>query len=451
MKISNLFLASCIASSLISFAQNPNANVNAQWRINGNSAATTDFIGTTNNQPLIFKTNSLERLQIDAQGKLLFNSGQEMIINQSGLIRQVNTNPISAYMIKVGGSGHFDGEVNTRQLFVQEYITYMKSLKGPSINVDSIRMDSTRGIYGQTKIFGNVQIKQNLQVDGDITANGSMLAKQGFKFDATNGLQYAAATTTSGAVFRLGATYSGGGANTDPSEPLLCYQPTTNAWFDMQGGFISRSYPNNGNQVAGSLTMSSAPWDGSGIIEVGGHKGPGDISNGLLINYFCGRNTYINTNIGNANGCGIVSMGKQVEIGIPNSDATVNLNIKSRAGIQRSIQVLDINDKINFLVKPNGYVYAREINVMPTTITFPDYVFAKNYKLMPLAEVENYVTANKHLPNIPSAKEVETNGINLADLQIKQMEKIEELYLHLIELKKENEALKTRIESLEKK
>ena len=70
---------------------------------------------------------------------------------------------------------------------------------------------------------------------------------------------------------------------------------------------------------------------------------------------------------------------------------------------------------------------------------------------MPLAQVENYVNINKHLPNIPSAKDVEANGINLSEMQIKQMEKIEELFLHLIELKKENEVLKKRVESLEKK
>jgi hypothetical protein len=110
----------------------------------------------------------------------------------------------------------------------------------------------------------------------------------------------------------------------------------------------------------------------------------------------------------------------------------------------------DLNNKINFRVKQNGYVYAREINVMPTNITFPDYVFENSYHLMSLTEVENYIKANKHLPNIPSAKEVEANGINVADMQVKQMEKIEELYLHIIELKKENAELKKRMDSLVK-
>ena len=158
MKTKITLLLAAVTHAFSVVAQNPNANANAQWRINGNSAATTDFIGTTNNQPLILKTNNVQRALFDAQGKLMLDGGGEVIINSGGLNRPISTNPISAYMLKVGGSGHFDGEVNAKQLFVKEYITYLKSLKGPSINVDSIRMDSTRGIYGHTKIFGNVQL-----------------------------------------------------------------------------------------------------------------------------------------------------------------------------------------------------------------------------------------------------------------------------------------------------
>ena len=110
-----------------------------------------------------------------------------------------------------------------------------------------------------------------------------------------------------------------------------------------------------------------------------------------------------------------------------------------------------VTNKENFKVKNTGFVYAREINVMPTNITFPDYVFEKNYKLMPLNEVELFVNKNKHLPNIPTAKEVEANGINISELQVKQMEKIEELYLYIIELKKENEDLKQRMINVEEK
>jgi hypothetical protein len=71
-----------------------------------------------------------------------------------------------------------------------------------------------------------------------------------------------------------------------------------------------------------------------------------------------------------------------------------------------------------------------------------DYVFDKNYRLRSLDEVEKFIQQNKHLPNIPSAKEVEEKGLHLGDVQKRMMEKIEELTLYVIELKKEITSLK---------
>lgn len=104
---------------------------------------------------------------------------------------------------------------------------------------------------------------------------------------------------------------------------------------------------------------------------------------------------------------------------------------------------------VNFKVKNTGYAYAREINVMPVSITFPDYVFSDNYRLRPIQELSDYLTQNKHLPNIPTAREVETEGIFLAQMQVKQLEKIEEAFLYIIQLKKENDQLKERLNVLE--
>ena len=80
-----------------------------------------------------------------------------------------------------------------------------------------------------------------------------------------------------------------------------------------------------------------------------------------------------------------------------------------------------------------------------------DYVFDENYKMKDLAEVEAFVKTNKHLPNFPSAQEMVDNGLDVATMDAKLLEKIEELTLYLIEMKKENEALKCRLDNLEKK
>ncbi len=65
---------------------------------------------------------------------------------------------------------------------------------------------------------------------------------------------------------------------------------------------------------------------------------------------------------------------------------------------------------------------------------WPDYVFEKNYQLMPLPELKNFIQLNNHLPGIPSSKEIESKGIDLEHMSTLMLEKIEELTLHIIRL-----------------
>lgn len=100
-----------------------------------------------------------------------------------------------------------------------------------------------------------------------------------------------------------------------------------------------------------------------------------------------------------------------------------------------------------FVACINGKLIATEVRVQPTT-SWPDYVFAKGYKLMSLEELESKINADQHLPNIPAATDVKENGIMLGDMQTKAMEKIEELTLYLIDLGKQNKEMKKEIEAL---
>ncbi len=103
-----------------------------------------------------------------------------------------------------------------------------------------------------------------------------------------------------------------------------------------------------------------------------------------------------------------------------------------------------------------GLIHAEEVKVS-LQVPGPDYVFEKNYKLLSLSETETYIQQNKHLPEVPSAKEMETNGISLSEMNMLLLKKVEELTLYLIEMKKENEQIKkenqqvkTAIELLQK-
>lgn len=81
---------------------------------------------------------------------------------------------------------------------------------------------------------------------------------------------------------------------------------------------------------------------------------------------------------------------------------------------------------------------------------WPDYVFEEDYDRSSTEEVEEFIKTNKHLPNVPSAKEVGENGIDMAEMDATLLRQIEELWLNVIDLKKENEVLKSEVENLRK-
>jgi hypothetical protein len=117
----------------------------------------------------------------------------------------------------------------------------------------------------------------------------------------------------------------------------------------------------------------------------------------------------------------------------------------------------------SFKLAVNGKIWTQEVNVAMTN-PGPDYVFEKNYDLLSLTELETYISQNKHLPEVPSAKEMEKDGLNLKEMNLILLKKVEELTLHLIEQNKTiatlqnnqvemlqtNTLLQQRVKSIEK-
>jgi hypothetical protein len=95
-----------------------------------------------------------------------------------------------------------------------------------------------------------------------------------------------------------------------------------------------------------------------------------------------------------------------------------------------------------------GLIHAQEIKVDLEGAITPDFVFEADYDLPELAEVEAFIEEHKHLPEIPSAVEVEANGVELGAMQMKLLQKIEELTLYLIEQEKRMERLEAENQKL---
>lgn len=93
----------------------------------------------------------------------------------------------------------------------------------------------------------------------------------------------------------------------------------------------------------------------------------------------------------------------------------------------------------------NGTIRAKEVKVESG---WADFVFTPNYQLRSLAEVEEFIDQNGHLPDIPTAKEIEQNGVSLGEINAKLLQKIEELTLYLINKDKEIANLQQQIDDL---
>lgn len=92
---------------------------------------------------------------------------------------------------------------------------------------------------------------------------------------------------------------------------------------------------------------------------------------------------------------------------------------------------------------PNG-----DVIVGGTTLNVPDYVFAPEYDLMPLAEVGAFIAENSHLPNVPSAGEINAGALNMTQMQMTLLKKVEELTLYTLDQEARIEALTAEIETL---
>jgi hypothetical protein len=142
--------------------------------------------------------------------------------------------------------------------------------------------------------------------------------------------------------------------------------------------------------------------------------------------------------------------------GVPPGAGNYSLFLKDDGKV--GMGVTDDNTDHNFCANalPNGYRLYVNGGILTTKVKvalycsadWADYVFSSTYKLKPLSEVESFVKKNKHLPNVPSAEEIVKNGgIDVNQMFAKQMEKIEELTLYIIEQNKSIRELENKMVS----
>jgi hypothetical protein len=139
-----------------------------------------------------------------------------------------------------------------------------------------------------------------------------------------------------------------------------------------------------------------------------------------------------------------------VKVGIGLSNPQYRLDVKGVFNMRVAYNApsMKINNR-NFLELDNkGQFVLNEFKIKYSDQSrWADKVFEKDYALMPLSEVKNFIDKNKHLPNVPSASEVVENGIVINEMVSKLLEKVEELTLYTIQQQAEIDELKAQISS----
>lgn len=138
------------------------------------------------------------------------------------------------------------------------------------------------------------------------------------------------------------------------------------------------------------------------------------------------------------------------KVGVNTDNPTAQLTVNGKTLIGDPAAV-NINTTSPYgLYVQNGILTSKIRAAVVNSTYWADYVFADNYKLRSLTEVEKFVKTNKHLPEVPSAAEVERDGVDMATMDATLLKKVEELTLYMIDQNKKIEAQQQEIEALKK-
>jgi hypothetical protein len=129
-----------------------------------------------------------------------------------------------------------------------------------------------------------------------------------------------------------------------------------------------------------------------------------------------------------------------------------NFVVLGTSSLQGKVEIGDntiasgVHNTSDVMLTVDGHAIFKKVVV--TQSNWADFVFADDYELPALSDVEEFIRTNKHLPNIPKEQEVIENGISLGDMDALLLQKIEELTLYMIQLQKKNDELEAIVNSL---
>ncbi len=262
-------------------------------------------------------------------------------------------------------------------------------------------IDSTLTVKDSLVIQKGARVKDVLTVDGDVILKSNLLIKKDFKVNGNSILK-------GDVVIKEGNLKIKSIADTSlPGNGVLMINSNGKVvnGGDLRNLLYSLTYLNEGCALDMNGGIIPAPpfWQA-------------DPNRMFLLNGQCSRDVKL--------GVGIKPTAK-FHILIERFSTTLPILVeKATVGNQPAYKLLQLDN--------NGVLSAREVKV--DLDVWPDYVFKKEYELKPIYELKSFINQHGHLPNVPTAQEIESNGVNLGDMAKITMEKVEELTLYLIKL-----------------
>ena len=419
------------AVTLLTFAIHFNLfSQSVNWSVLGNATTSVskNFIGTTDKTGLLFKVNNVQAGFID-----LTNNNTSF--GQNTLLKNVS------------GAGNVAFGVNALSANITGY--------------ENVAI-GTNSLYRNIEGFKNVSIGTHCLFNN---VNGSANVSMGYQslYSNVSGVQNVAIGVES-MINNIS-----GGNNVAVGEIALSRNTSGHANTAVGGVSSAFSTTGSNNSSLGYHSLFNNI-TGQNNVSIGAYSLDDQLANdnNTVIGYNSGRG--ITTGSGNTIlGSNVTGLPAAITNNIIISDGLgnqrINVDATGKVGINKMlpIEALDVSGNIytngKILIGTNGKnsgTHSLAVNgsalftkvVVKVTGEWPDYIFDETFNPMPLKELENFINKNKHLPNVPAAKQVIRDGVDIGETVSTLLKKVEELTLYVIAQNKKLEGQSAELKHL---